>query len=653
MKKLILISALLFTVSILADIDESFDDKKHEEVWKNIGELEGAFAWFNQARTDYMNYSGSRERMKYNPSSRIIIFQPNEEGLEVCDFKKAKKFDKKAYLKQENTFLNKEYLPYGWENRPAELNELTPAKLNGEFFQYWHQVSSQLGIREFKDARKMIDRRAKKAKTFKEMLTKLKLDFTAPKKNKQYAINSVQIRVKVSLDTNPIKIDFQGCVLVLSSQETIERKRTILERSLAREELAQEYFTVGTLEMPLTEGGEQLYRDRIISAIKKQDNSFDFSRKRKLKELGGLQTLIKDAATDFWSLPNFYKKRARETLKKDPFESPEEYNERLSRLKVEEKRYGIFRIDEPLNLMNSEAEAANSNNKISTTYDTENKQFVVSIRSNSYGKFELTSFTKDSDFSQYDAQNAFGAKVRVSESRSTRGRFVVIGRNGSEVLNYRFPITRDKARQLSKNLKIIILVSYLQSNDNLTSFDENHSATYSDPFGFSSRTYLINSRIASVILYDERTKKIIAHEADYGALFPNVVRQKSKEVVYSAKGTAEYKSRNSFGSSATSIIFDGTTGKKYQSKICRPSDDLSTNGKTRHSDEGELRVKTKETIRIIWEADSLSQMDGENIYSRDLGSYGGRCMQHLFLNDVFIMKEGSNFDKPTWFVGYY
>ncbi len=103
--KISAISALLLLVASngWAEENKSFDQHNFEEAWDRVGEIEGAFAWFNQAIQRRVGMDSNP--IKYNPSERIIIFLPNEDDLEVCNFKKAKKVDKKAYIKQKNDFL--------------------------------------------------------------------------------------------------------------------------------------------------------------------------------------------------------------------------------------------------------------------------------------------------------------------------------------------------------------------------------------------------------------------------------------------------------------------------------------------------------------------------------------------------------------------
>ena len=121
MKKLILISALLLVTSNgWVDENKSFDQNNFVEAWNRVGEIEGAFAWFNQAIQRRVGVDDSP--IRYNPSERIIIFLPNEDDLEACNFKKAKKVDNKAYNKQKNDFLNISYI------EPANKNYQYPSK---------------------------------------------------------------------------------------------------------------------------------------------------------------------------------------------------------------------------------------------------------------------------------------------------------------------------------------------------------------------------------------------------------------------------------------------------------------------------------------------------------------------------------------------
>ena len=211
---------------------------------------------------------------------------------------------------------------------------------------------------------------------------------------------------------------------------------------------------MSTLEMPLTESGEQLYRDRIVSAINQQVHGTDL--KQKLDDLGGLETLINNSATDFWSLPNFYRADSSNVdLKKDPFESQAEYEERLSRVKVEPEKYGIFRIDQTLNLVDKKERYGPS---IYTTYDVENQEFVVSIDDSN--RLQLGNFSGDYDFSTYEAHNAFGARVTVSRREGTFGKFniwnnkySIIEQEYNDELIYHFPIPREEARQNIKRFE--------------------------------------------------------------------------------------------------------------------------------------------------------------------------------------------------------
>ena len=618
MKKIILIAGLLLVVSnVLADNPNQFNERGDQGLWNKFSEIEGAFAWFSQSS-----------------EKRIIVFLPDDDDLAVCDYKRARKYNQKAYFEQNNEFFKK--------NISTTEKEIYGEK-NDRFFHVWNHVSSQLGISEFKKARKLFDKEAKRATTFKELLDKLKSDFTS---SGEYSINSVQIRVLVSLDTDPIKLDFQGCVLVVENKILLNPPPP--EYSWEPQTGPASNFTVGTLEMPLTENGLALYRKRITSALNQQ-----MSERNLIKELnnrGGLETLVDNTETDFWkAVEGLTSYRIRDThsdsvtITRDPFESEAEYEERLSKLEPdmpysEKKQYGLFRIDLPLALK-SDVEGSSGLTFI-TTYNVETESFNTYIKNFKFGR----SRGKEK-ISTYSAKNAFGSYRTITKRVWEEGYFQGALPSPSEEPHYSFHIPRDQAKQMVNDLSYIVLLSYDKSRNNLNIDTDRSYADYYNTREEVHTTNSIGANIASIILYNKATKKIIAHKTNLESLFPSINRKNLRAANYKVKGTHLSDLASSGFDKTTTLIPIGRRNLCYLDAL--------------GVDSGEIVGKSREAVtffnyKVSDEIDGMRSLGRRSgIYYRpSLENYRERCMQNLFIDDIFIIKEGGVVDS-RWVVGHF
>ena len=183
-------------------------------------------------------------------------------------------------------------------------------------------------------------------------------------------------------------------------------------------------------------------------------------------------------------------------------------------------------------------------------------------------------------------------------------------------------------------MKIIFLISYEQSNDSLSVYRDTSYAEYSSPREHSYERYTIGARIGSVILYDDRNKTIIGHETNLSNLFP-ATEKFIKEAIYKVKGTHNYLS---YG---PKIEISGGVDGYVSSYICE-----------RNLFEREGTISVRARGRILFQFDSSKgKFDGRDTHGRS-SFYKERCIQNLFINDVFILKEGGIIEK-LWFVGHY
>jgi hypothetical protein len=380
---------------------------------------------------------------------------------------------------------------------------------------------------------------------------------------------------------------------------------------------------------------------------------------KELNNRGGLETLVDNTETDFWkAVEGLTSYRIRDThsdsvtITRDPFESQAEYEERLNKLELdmpytEKKQYGLFRIDLPFALK-SDVEGSSGLTFI-TTYNVETQSFNTYIKNFKFGR----SLGKE-EISTYSAKNAFGSYRTVTKRVWEEGYFQGALPNQSEGSHYSFHIPRDQAKQMVNDLSYIVLLSYDKSRNNLNIDTEKSYPDYYNTREEVHTTNSIGANIASVILYNKATKKIIAHTTNLESLFPSINRKNLRAATYRVKGT-HLTDLDYSDIKATTLIPIGT------SNLCDLNalyfDEYINRGIISQS--GEIVGNSRKAVTFI-NSEKSGEIDGMRSlgrrsgisYRRSLDDYRERCMQNLFIDDVFIIKESGAVDS-TWFIGHF